>query len=217
MTSVIGKVIRAAPGLTGFDVDSPLTIEQAQGMKSSGYDFCIRYIPRKDSLTAGNLTTVEANNILKAGLCLSVVQHVSLPGWLPTAELGKEYGAYAAKYLNDIGIPTGICVFLDLEEVSRDASSQNVVDYCNFWFDELIYVGYMPSLYVGYSPGLSMEDIYERLSFTHYWRAYNADELPGRGYQLVQHPQKVGESITYDPNTTQLDKKGGSIIWLAPA
>src|SRR5476651_601246 len=112
--------VRSAPaGLTGFDVNAPLSVAKAQAFKAAGYAFCVRYIPRTVALTANNLTNAEALGILNAGLALMAVQHVALPGWAPTASLGAAYGSYAAIYAKQaVGLPAGMNIWCDLEEVA---------------------------------------------------------------------------------------------------
>jgi|ERR1700748_219143 len=207
----------APAGSRGFDCNQPLSRSQAMMFAEAGYSFCIRYLPRTSSLLNGNLTIVEIQSILAANLSLMAVQHCPLPNWKPTGLLGTQYGQYAGQYASEIGLPQGINLWLDLEEVAAESSDQDVIDYCNNWAVEVSGHGYIPGLYVGYHPGLSNDQLYFDLSIKHYWRAYNADnEISTRGYQLVQHPQQKLDNIAFDPNTTQIDKMGDSVIWLSP-
>jgi len=213
-----GIIQHAPAGVNGFDVNRPLTHESARDFKDAGYDFCVRYLPRHPTQDPGNLTEVEGEAILWAGLSLLAVQHVALPGWMPTIELGAEYGSFAAQYAKEVaGLPEGICIFLDLEEVANQATSEDVIGYCGAWFSAVNNAGYIPSLYVGWNVKLDAQQLYY-LPFKHYWRAYNTDtDIATRGYQMIQHTQKTLNGITFDPNTMQNDHLGDSIIWLAPA
>src|ERR1700760_4986208 len=106
MATLSGTVQQGAAGLAGFDVNQVLSASQAQAFKDAGYDFCIRYIPRHDGSSSGNLTYDEATDILNAGLALMAVQHVANDGWSPTADLGTAYGSYAASWCSDqVGLP----------------------------------------------------------------------------------------------------------------
>lgn len=210
-------VKEGTPG-NAFDVNQPLSGAQAAEFKAAGYDTCIRYIPRNASLVAGNLTAPEIAAILGAGLNLGVVQHVAQPGWEPSAELGEAYGQYAAQYCGQIGLPKGISVWLDLEEVASTATTQDVIDYCEAWYGEVLKAGFIPGLYVGWNVKLSAQELYTQLSFKSYWRAYNTDIIVViRGYSIIQHPQKKLNGITYDPNTIQKDNLGGLPVWLSPS
>lgn len=154
-------------------------------------------------------------------MALMVVQHVLNPGWHPTQSLGQEYGANAAKFTREIGVPPGVNLWCDLESVASGTAASDVTAYCNAWAAQVAAAGYVPGLYVGYEPGLSSEQLYD-LAFAHYWGAYNidGDEIPAtRGLHLQQ---KVGSGGTiggvsteaYDDDWTLNDHLGGTAIWL---
>lgn len=204
------------PAITGigFDVNQPLTGAQAAAFKAAGYSFAVRYLPRTGNLISGNLSQAEIQAILGAGLALMVVQHVAKPGWEPSAALGISYGNYAATYAEAIGLPKGVNIWLDLEEVAIGTSAKEVTDYCTAWFTAVSAAGYIPGLYVGWNVVLSDQELYD-LPFKHYWRAYNCDQsIPVRGYQLVQQPQKTLDGITFDPNRLQADELGDVPLWV---
>ncbi|WP_448700080.1 DUF1906 domain-containing protein [Mucilaginibacter sp. AW1-3] len=210
-----GTVQQAVSGAQGFDVNVVLTASSAAAFKSAGYTFCIRYIPRTAALAAGNLTTAEALVILNAGLALMAVQHVALPGWAPTAVLGTQYGGYAAIYSKQIGLPQGMNIWLDLEEVAAGTPPAQVIAYCQAWYAAVHAAGYVPGIYVGYGTLLGPQQLYQNLSFQHYWRAYNGPDVAGRGYQLVQSTEKTLHGITFDPDMVQVDHNGGLPLWFA--
>jgi hypothetical protein len=217
-TPLPGTIQQAAAGLTGFDVNQVLSAANAQALKNAGYDFCVRYVPRTSSpsLAPGNLTNAEAVNILNAGLALMAVQHVANPGWVPTAALGTSYGSYAATYASEIvGLPPGINIWLDLEEVATDSSATDIIAYCQAWYAAVESAGYVPGIYVGYGVILSSSQLYNDLSFQHYWRAYNGPQVATRGYQVIQKTQVTVDGIEIDPDVTQDDNLGGAAIWLA--
>lgn len=212
-----GKVEPASASAKGLDVNAVLTDSNTVHIKAQGYDFCIRYIPRTAQLIKGNLSNAEAIRILKAGLALMVVQHVANPGWIPSAELGTAYGSYAAVYAKTIvGLPPGVNVWLDLEEVAKDAPDEAIIAYCQQWYNEVKTAGYEPGIYAGYGTGLSSEQLYHDLPFKHYWRAYNGPNVATRGFQLIQKTQVKVDSIEVDPDYIQIDKKGDVPFWLAP-
>jgi len=211
-----GTVQQAPAGLSGFDINSIISADQASDLKNAGYDFCIRYIPRTAALAAGNLTNAEAADILNAGLALMAVQHVALPGWAPTADLGTAYGSYAATYASEIvGLPPGLNIWCDLEEVATGTDPQDVIDYCQAWYAEVKNAGYVPGLYVGWGIVLSDDQLYRNLSFQHYWRAYNGQPVAQRGFQLIQKTEKRVNGLTLDPDVSQLDNMGDSVLWLS--
>ncbi|MDF2430777.1 MAG: hypothetical protein JWP44_408 [Mucilaginibacter sp.] len=211
-----GTVQQAPAGLSGFDVNSPLSAAQALILKNAGYDFCIRYIPRTANLIRNNLTNAEALDILNAGLALMAVQHVALPGWVPNTNLGTVYGNYAASYANQVvGLPHGMNIWCDLEEVARHTAAADVVAYCQAWYYAVHTAGYTPGLYVGYGVILTDQQLYNDTSFQHYWRAYNGPQVATRGFQLIQKTEKTVNGITIDPDITQNDDLGDAVLWLS--
>lgn len=216
-TPLPGTVQQGAPGISGFDINSVVSAAQAVNFKNAGYDFCIRYVPRTAALAAGNLTNAEALNILNAGLALMAVQHVANDGWNPTADLGTAYGSYAATYASDVvGLPPGMNIWLDLEGVAQDTDPADVIAYCQAWYQEVNNAGYVPGIYVGWQAILSPAQLYNDLSFQHYWRAYNYDDgVAVRGFQLLQKTQVEVGGVWIDPDITQNDELGGAVLWLA--
>jgi len=211
-----GTVKKAPAGLSGFDVNSRLTANQATSLKNAGYDFCIRYVPRMETTATNNLTHNEAVIILNAGLALSAVQHASPEGWTPTADLGTTYGKYAATYASEtVGLPQGMNIWCDLEMVANDTDAAAVIAYCQAWYNAVLAAGYVPGLYVGYGIKLSDQQLYQDLSFQHYWLAYNGQDVATRGFQLIQSDQKTVSGITLDPDRTQNDRLGDAALWLS--
>ncbi|HEV7588741.1 MAG TPA: DUF1906 domain-containing protein [Longimicrobium sp.] len=219
--SLPGVVQNAPSGLKGFDANTPISASTAAAFHANGYRFCVRYVGRT-AMASYDLTSTEAKTILEAGLALMVVQHVLDPGWNPTESLGQEYGANAATFTRQIGVPPGVNVWCDLECVANGTAASDVIAYCNAWASQVSAAGYVPGLYVGYEPGLSSQQLYDDLQIDHYWGAYNidGDDIPApRGLQLEQ---KVGTGGTiggvstesYDDDVTMTDKLGGTAVWL---
>jgi hypothetical protein len=208
-------VKQAIAGTKGFDVNGQLFPNEYAAFKNAGYDFAIRYIPRTAALATGNLTAVEVQAILSENLALSAVQHCAMPGWSPTAEMGMEYGLFAAQYAKSIGLPFDLTVgapkmtiWLDLEG-STTATPEDIIDYCHQWFGQVGSYGYEAGLYCGYGTGLTDQQLYD-LPFARYWRAYNSDQsIPTRGYCMEQQTQKSLNGIAFDPDIIKLDAKGG--------
>jgi hypothetical protein len=105
-----GSVVRAPPGLQGFDANTVLTTSQARHLHDAGFAFCLRYLSRAARQPASDLTIAEARRILNAKLALMPVQHVAPEGWVPTADLGTTNGSHAAQHALDIGFPAGVNV-----------------------------------------------------------------------------------------------------------
>lgn len=221
-----GTVQQAADGLRGFDIDQIISAQQAKDFKNAGYDFCIRYVPRTADLAASthtNLTYDEGQGILNAGLALMVVQHTRNEGWAPTAALGTADGLYAVQYAEMVGLPQGVNIWCDLEVVAAHTAATDVIAYCQAWYHAVADGGFVPGVYVGYGIVLSDDQLYNALSFQHYWRAYNAEVTPSvRGYQLLQRDQIALKTVTpdtdgqyFDPNDLKQDQLGGTPIWLA--
>lgn len=95
-------------------------------------------------------------------------------------------------------------------------TAQAVIDYCQAWYTAVNNAGYAPGLYVGYDSVLSGDQLYNNLSFQHYWRSQSSvPEVAKRGYQLIQGPNTSEFGINIDTDTTQNDHLGGSVLWLS--
>lgn len=209
-----GTVQSAASGLKGFDADTVISSSVAEEFASSGYSFCVRYLSRGSGQQSGDLSYNEALDILNGGLALMAVQHVAASGWEPQASLGTEYGTNAATNAASIGLPSAMNLWCDLEGIQAQVSAQNVIDYCNAWYDAVAAAGYVPGLYVGASCILDGQQLYD-LKFQHYWKSLsNVPAIPNRGYQLVQHASETVFGIGIDPDTVQADEEGGTPLWL---
>lgn len=213
-----GIVQSAASGLLGFDTNVALTDQTAAAFVSQGFQFCIRYVSRAAAQGENDLSTSEALGILGAGLALIVVQHVRGEGWVPSAMLGALDGVHAAYHAFTIGFPTGVTVWCDLEGVDPGASAQQVIDYCDAWYDAVAAPGYVPGIYVGANAILNGEALFDRLKFSHYWKSLSTvPNIPIRGYQMIQRNQHVENGISICEDLTQTDLLEGTVIWLAPA
>jgi hypothetical protein len=220
MPRLNGKVKSAPPGLLGFDSNTPLSRTDAEAFRRSGFSFCVRYLSRSTPQARNDLSHAEARAILAGGLALMAVQHVMRAGWVATAARGAQYGSAAAANAQEAGLPPGVTVWLDLEGLRRDVASEDVVAYCNRWFDPVAAAGYAPGIYVGAACRLSGDALYWRLKTRHYWRSGSkVPDLPHRGYQLVQRITRtpdVVNGIDIDRDVTYVDEFGDAVNWLAP-
>jgi hypothetical protein len=210
-----GSVEPAPPNQKGFDASSQILATVATTLASVlGYKFAIRYISREPTEQLGDLNHDEAVSILNSGLALMAIQHVEDPGWHPSAALGTQYGQTAAAHAAEIGFPSKVNVWLDLEGVETGTPAQNVIDYCNNWFDAVSAKDFVPGVYIGANSGLDANQL-GNLKFTHFWKSESTvPPVPGRGYQLIQTGAVKVLGISIDPDTTQNDEKGEAVQWL---
>ena len=146
---------------------------------------------------------------------MMAVQHVRVPGWAPTADLGQGDGTNAAGNAATVGFPAGVSIWCDLEGVSNASVAADVIGYFNAWFTAVSAGGYVPGLYVGADCILDGQQLYD-LAFQHYWKSISeVPTLPARGYQMIQTvvPAPVN-GIGIDQDVTQTDGEGGQAIWL---
>ena len=217
-----GTVARAPQGIIGFDSDTKINSAQARQYFARGFRFCVRYVSRDDASRKNNekrgtpdLSIDEARTILDAGMAIMAVQHVANPGWHPTAQLGHTYGENASSYAADAGLPAGVNLWLDLEGIAKGTSHQDIIAYCNAWFDAATTSGYVPGVYVGFDVFLSSDELFFDLKMKHYWRADgNIPDVSHRGYQLFQHIQNPNTPNEFDRDVTKNDAFGGAVIWL---
>ncbi|HET9364918.1 MAG TPA: DUF1906 domain-containing protein [Candidatus Angelobacter sp.] len=212
--SLEGSVQSAITGLLGFDSNTVITAAAAQNFFAQGYRFCLRYLSRGPE-SPSDLSAPEAEVILQSGLALMAVQHVRKAGWQPTGALGQQDGQDAAQNASDVGFPSGVSIWCDLEGVLSGTVAQDVIDYCDSWFTEVANAGYVPGLYVGSSCVLNEQQLFN-LKFQHYWRSQsNVPNVGSRGYQMIQlFPEVPVNGIKVDIDVTQSDFKQGQVKWL---
>jgi hypothetical protein len=202
----------------GIDCNSPLDSGKLASLYKDGYRVACRYVKRVTShdydLTVGELLT-----ILKAGFGLNIAQHVDA-NWVPSGAVGSQYGNTAVTECRRLGIPAGVTVSCDLEDVRPNIPGQLVIDYLKSWYNTVKAGGYLPMLYVGFNSGLSGSDLYWKTPFTRYWAAYNlnADKYPIiRGVCGKQSPEHNQYGLRFDPDTYHTDTKAGRATCLAMA
>ena len=212
--SLPGIIQDATPSVPGFDCDTTITAQIAEQFFVQGYKFCFRYLSLNGE-SAGDLSPNEATDILNSGLALMPVQHVRNQGWSPNQALGQQDGQNAVTNAQAVGFPTGVNVWCDLEGVSSAVQPQDVIDYCQAWYEAVDAAGYLPGLYVGAGALLTGQQLYD-LPFQHYWRSQSrVPDIPTRGYQVIQFlPSIQVNGISVDFDVVQNDRKGGQAQWL---
>jgi hypothetical protein len=210
-----GEIEGALSFAPGFDSDTVVTAAIAQQFFAQGYKFCVRYLTLLGPQAPGDLSTLEARNILNSGLALMPVQHVREAGWFPSQDLGQQDGEQAVANAEQVGFPPGVNIWCDLEGVDAGASARDVTDHCSAWFDAVNAAGYIPGLYVGADAILTGQQLYD-LPFQHYWRSLSeVPDIPVRGYQLLQLSPSIGANgIGIDVDIAQDDNEGGQAQWL---
>lgn len=218
-----GEVLVSPGGLRGFDCNTPVDASAARALYAHGYRFALRYV-RRAKASANDLSASELDRLLCAGLAAMPVQHVeSERSWLPSESKGEVYGNGAAQHAREIGFPSGVTVWCDLEGVSATVSASIVDRYCRTWWHTVKGAGYEPGLYVGWHAGLSAVELY-RLPFTKYWAAYNlnADQAPANvGVMMKQHAARAddlpaGVEFAIDTDTITGDALGRFPTLFAP-
>ncbi|HVH69854.1 MAG TPA: glycoside hydrolase domain-containing protein [Candidatus Dormibacteraeota bacterium] len=212
--SLPGDVQGAISSVPGFDCDTALSADRARQFFAQGYKFCLRYLSRRHA-SAQDLTEVEATGILSSGLALMPVQHARKHGWSPNQVLGQQDGQEASASAKTVGFPDRVSLWCDLEGVNSSAEAQNVIDYCEAWYEAVIAAGYIPGLYVGAGALLTGQQLYD-LPFQHYWRSRSqVPDIPNRGYQVIQLAPSIQiNGVWIDLDVAQTDQKGGAAQWL---
>ena len=212
--SLPGQIQGAIPSFPGFDCDTTITASLAQKFFMQGYKFCLRYISRGME-SDRDLSQQEAIDILNSGLALMPVQHVRSPGWSPDLNLGQQDGQDAILNAQAVGFPVGVNVWCDLEGVDRNSQAQDVIDYCEAWFEAVNRAGYIPGIYVGAGALLTSQQLHD-FSFQHYWHSQSrVPDVPSRGYQMIQlFPSIQMNGVAVDLDIVQDDEQGGQAQWL---
>ena len=212
--SLPGQVQRAIPSVPGFDCDTSLSADIARQFFVQGYKFCLRYLST-GQVSSQDLTEQEATDILNSGLALMPVQHATKQGWSPSKALGQQHGQDASANADNAGFPVSVNLWCDLEGVNSSAQAQDVIDYCEAWYQAVSAAGFIPGLYVGAGTLLNGRQLYD-LPFQHYWRSQSqVPDIPHRGYQVIQlGPPIQINGILIDLDVVLVDSQGGAAQWL---
>ena len=212
--SLPGKVQGAISSVPGFDCNTTLSADLARQFFTQGYKFCLRYLSR-GQVSSQDLTEQEATDILNSGLALMLVQHARKRGWSPSQALGQQHGQEASANAGTVGFPDRVSLWCDLEGVNSSAQAQDVIDYCQAWYEEVSAAGYIPGLYVGAEILLSGRQLYD-LPFQHYWRSQSqVPDIPHRAYQVIQlNPSIQINGVRVDLDVALNDGQGGAAQWL---
>lgn len=213
------RIATLPDGTLGCDVTDPINPASARQFFNKGFRFIVRYVGRNDgSKNFVDLTQEEGQTIVDAGLGLGVVQHPLAAGWKPTRNMGASFGAAAAQLCGAAGVPEGATVWADLEGVAKSVTTQDVIDYCNAWHDEVAAVGYVPGVYIGANPGLTADQLYWDLRAKSYWRGGSSEaagvplDIPHRGYQMTQRITGSGDT-EFDSDVIKTDNFDGAVQW----
>jgi hypothetical protein len=203
--------------MLGFDCNCKLSYELAKKFYDDGYRFVMRYVGRKVQASF-DLDKIETDDILKSGLQLGIVQHCpGKPGILPSQSLGKEYGKNAAFFAEQAGYQKCCIIYLDLEDVNIEYKKKQdeIVAFCNAFYDEVYIAGYTPGVYVGFNTFLSSTDLYHRLAFQHYWKSFSkVPDVYKRGYEMIQKEWKTVNGIQIDTDEVVGDNLGNKPIFM---
>jgi hypothetical protein len=149
--------------------------------------FCVRYVPEAEAFLRPHRQGGECDPRGEPPADGRAARRRSRMA--PRRGAGRAVRYTVASEVQRVGVPAGVTVWCDLEGVSAAADPDAVIEYCNAWHQEVAAAGFVPGLYVGDSPGLTAQQLYAALKFTHYWGAYNLnrDQEPRtRGLQLKQ-------------------------------
>jgi len=212
--SLRGGVQGAISSVPRFDCDTTLSADLAHQFFRQGYKFCFRYLSR-GQVSSQDLTEQEATDILNSGLALMPIQHARKQGWSPNQTLGQKDGQEASANAETVGFPDRVSLWCDLEGVNSSAQAQDVIDYCEAWYEAVSAAGYIAGLYVGAEGLLNGRQLYD-LSFQHYWRSQSqVPDIPHRGYQVIQFGPSVQiNGVRIDLDVALNDSQGGAAQWL---
>ena len=197
---VDARVVDCPVGAVGVDslpFSQAGTPEQAQALKASGVDFIALYL--------GVATEQQTRAALDAGLLVFGVT------------LANRYdGQRSAEQANQLGLPAGCALFLDLEgRPAYDTPAASLIAAINAWADAVAAVGYVPGIYVGSPQPLTTDEL-TRLHVVRYWRAparvvdrHGALAEPAPGWCMVQAwPSVTRGGVFVDVDFAYQDFKG---------
>ena len=197
-----------------------------------------QYVRRRRGVqSAGDITIGRLPMILSAGLGLWLVQHVAMPGWVASAQLGADLGGAAAEHAIEVGYLRTCHLGVDQEGCA--SVGRPVADFLEAWAAEVIKVrapaptpafgevtipeaqveeiGYRPLVYDGFAAGLTPDQLYAWLPRVHlYWSDYGPRQVSHRGFAVKQHAQQTlpGLPFAVDVDEVGSDQLGGRLRWM---
>lgn len=200
----------AQASFPSFGIDTVLELKPGfcKLLIKEGYTFAIRYL--------GGMSEEELYRITCSGLAVMPVTYSRAYGWIPSEELGRLDGEKAAKHLEQLNLPYGCTVWLDLEGCAGPA--EKTTAWVNAWSEVIEDAGYQPGLYVGANPGgLDSYDLWKLPNITKYWRGCSiVPEPANRGFcnfQLYPPNVKIG-GVQVDVDVICKDWKNSLPNWV---
>jgi len=205
------KTALAHPSAIGIDTAMPITeavCDYLHGHKPYT-DFIVRYLTGRYAIKRP-----ELDLILQEGFALMLVTGSRKPGWMPEKLLGDVDGRHAIEVLEELEIPRGATVWLDLE--SSGGNAADTIAWTNAWANIGRAGGYEAGLYVGAVSKLDAAQLYG-LRVTRYWRSCSRVPEPAvRGFCMMQlrPPNANHGPLIVDFNVIEPDFKGGLPTWV---
>ena len=201
------SVVRVPDGSVGFDTDT--VIATSATALSKQYKFAIRYLSLSSPQVPGDLSSMELQLILGAGMGLMAVQHTFHPPWTPSGSLGMSTGVAAAVNANSVGLLPGTMIALDWEGLNLNTNPSKAIAYVHNWTTEVRDAGYQAAIYVGYDALFTASQLYNDLIVNLYWKSMsNVPEPAVRGWCMVQSPTVTVGGISIDPDVVWQDNLG---------
>ena len=211
------KIQRAIDPLKGFKSNNRLTKEQAKKFYDVGYRFCLRGFYTVEGLTNQSICNEEMFDILDSGLSLMPVLHVNDSNWFPSVELARKQGHSVVNQARALGMPAGTTIWCDLTGFNNEVRAQDMIIYCNHWYDAVIEGGYIPGLFVNQFLPLSGNQLFSYINFGHYCRdGEGAPSIPELGYELfkISDIEEIENKVTISQYELQLNQAGMVANWL---
>jgi hypothetical protein len=204
-----------APRRLGCDTAAYIDPRYHEPLKAAGYHYCLRYLRRdrhvndKPDLSGGvvSLSKRELGELLAAGLDVGLVQFYSNAA--PSEKRGDHVGRNAAWNAHQLGAPSGVTLWLDLEWSTTAPAASDSLAYANAWAAAVAAHGYEAGVYVGANCGLTGDQLWSLPQVRHYWKSASmVPWVPHRGFQLLQSLPVRVHGLMIDQDISVLDDKG---------
>jgi hypothetical protein len=165
----MGSVVSLTSTAVGFDTTDVVSGTYAAcAATSHGKSFVGRYVSLTSPEASGDLSSAEATEITENGLAILVVQHCySDPSFSNYATQGTTDAGVAITNLNAIGAPSGIFVYVDIENFDTAA---HAAAYAKAWATKINGDGtykagyYGPSNVLGDISGVTWHGLWENVT-----------------------------------------------------
>jgi hypothetical protein len=171
----------------------------------------IRTLPLPNNNPAQDLDSVELAMWCSLGRQVMAYQHVRAsrpgmpPGWDPRNFSGEDDGAFAAEHAVRCGMPAGVTIWVDWEDIVLGLPPSYGTIYLEAWAGRALASSLRAGEYCGFDDPMSAQERYDLRGITSYWSDGGHRAVAIRGCSIIQGSAITVAGIQIDRDHLELD------------